>query len=164
MTHRGKSGFKLEIFPFPFSGKFFCLLVALLSLASVRADPLDNWTSANVNIAPGGFSLNGLNFNAAAFGNGRYVAVGQYASSDAATVQTSEDGTNWTLRHNDFSIFDLFDVTYGNGLFVAVGWDADTGRNIYSSTNGIDWTPHTTAMANVYAVAFGNGTFVAVGD
>ena len=50
------------------------------------------------------------------------------------------------------------------GIFVAVGWDADTGTNIYHSTDGIHWTPHQTAIGNFYRVAYGRGIFVAVGD
>ncbi len=147
---------------------FHCLLLITLSasLASVNADPLDNWTSGNVNTNSDPFtSIRGLIFEAVTYGNGRYVEVGEYPESDNATIQTSDDGTNWTLRtHNDFSVLDLFDVTYGNGLFVAVGWDALSGRNIYSSTNGINWTPHTTSMDNVFGVTYGGGYFVAVGD
>jgi hypothetical protein len=97
-----------------------------------------------------------------AYANGRYVAVGQMDSGDFGMVQTSDDGVNWT--ESPSSVYDLYDVTFGNGVFVAVGWDYFSGQNIYHSTNGINWTPHTTAIANVNRVTFGNGLFVAVGD
>ncbi|MEY2465890.1 MAG: hypothetical protein QOD03_411 [Verrucomicrobiota bacterium] len=133
---------------------FFC---------SSQADPLDNWTSSQVSTNPFGF--NGLWMTDVTSGNGRYVTVGQYTGDDNGVVQTSEDGMNWTMRSlHDYSILDLYGVTYGNGKFVAVGWDYFAGHNIYHSTNGINWTSHTTSIANLYAVTYGGGLFVAVGD
>lgn len=141
------------------------LLALVVSLASAKADPLDNWTAGQVNTNLVGGAVYGSQFLGVAYGAGRYVAVGQYASDDNATIQTSEDGVNWTLRtKGDYSILDLFDVTYANGIFLAGGWDYFGGQNIYTSTNGIDWAPHHTAMTHVYGIAFGQGTYVAVGD
>ncbi|MDB6110799.1 MAG: hypothetical protein JWR69_2549 [Pedosphaera sp.] len=144
-------------------------VVALVSLClvsgnlSARADALDNWTRSQVVTNPIGFQ--GLGLGGVAYGNGRYVAVGQYSGDDNGVIQTSDDGMNWTMRTTrNYAVLDLYDVTFGNGLFVAVGWDFFGGNNIYHSTNGINWTPHTTAIANFNRVAFGNGVFVAVGD
>jgi hypothetical protein len=107
----------------------------------------------------------GLQLLGITYGNGQYVAVGQYASDDNGVIETSGDGLNWTMRTTrDYSILDLFDVTYGNGIFVAVGWDSYAGNNIYSSTNGINWMPHTTQISNIHGVTYGGGLFVAVGD
>ncbi len=51
-------------------------------------------------------------------------------------------------------------VTYGGGLFVAVG---DNG-SIRTSPDGADWTPRPSGTNNdLYAVVHGNGRFVAVG-
>jgi hypothetical protein len=48
---------------------------------------------------------------------------------------------------------------------VAVGWDYFTGQNLYSSTNGMNWTSHTNGtVSNFYGVTYGGGLFVAVGD
>ena len=139
------------------------LCILLLLAGPLRADPFDNWTASQVSTNPPGQL--GLQLRGLAYGNRRYVCVGQYASDDNGFVQTSDDGINWTMRSlHDYSILDLYDVIYGNGIFVAVGWNDYNGSNIYTSTNGINWTPHTTAMANVYAVSYGDDTFVAVGD
>jgi hypothetical protein len=147
-----------------FSRLIIILIAASAAIISANGDSLDNWTPANVDTSLSGGPYGSV-LRSVAFGNGRWVAVGQYASSDNASIQTSEDGINWALRTTgDFSIFDLFDVTYANGVFVAVGWDAYFGRNIYSSTNGINWTPHTTTPATFYAVTYGKGRFVAVGN
>jgi hypothetical protein len=52
-------------------------------------------------------------------------------------------------------------VTYGNGLFVAVGEDGA----ILTSPDGVSWTRQTLGTGNLlYDVTYGNGTFVAVGD
>jgi hypothetical protein len=139
---------------------FLGCFVLPLALTSAKADPLDHWSTNQLAGGPASPDL-----MAVAYGNGQFVAVGEYDGDDNGFVQTSGDGMSWTLQSkHDFSILDLFDVTFGNNLFVAVGWDFFGGQNIYTSTNGINWAPHTTAMANVFAVAHGNGQFVAVGD
>jgi hypothetical protein len=52
-------------------------------------------------------------------------------------------------------------VTYGNGLFVAVG----DGGAILTSPDGVTWTPRTSGTSNtLFGVTYGNGLFVAVGD
>ena len=51
---------------------------------------------------------------------------------------TSPDGITWTAR-TAAEADNWFDVTYGNGLFVAV---SDTGRHhhVMTSPDGITWT------------------------
>lgn len=72
---------------------------------------------------------------------------------------------NWTsLSWSPYYITDLYDVTFGNGTFVAVGWGGLGNPNLYHSTNGIDWTNHSSSIANFYRVIYGAGLFVAVGD
>jgi photosystem II stability/assembly factor-like uncharacterized protein len=52
-------------------------------------------------------------------------------------------------------------VTYGNGLFVAVG---DRGA-ILTSTDGVNWTRLTSPTRySLSSVTCGNGLFVAVGE
>jgi len=138
---------------------------------SRAADALDHWVTNQLadlhHDFGGGKQVFGI-----AYGNGRYVAVGQYSASDFGFIQTSEDGIHWTTRGDGPDlppsgsgfIFDLYDVTFGNGLFVAVGYDFYGGANLYSSTNGINWATHTNAtVSNFYHVTYGNA-FVAVGD
>ena len=140
------------------------LSLAVFAPASARADALDNWTRGQVSTNPMGYM--GIMLRGSAFGNGRYVTVGTYTESDTGVIQTSEDGVNWTMRSpQDDSILELYDVAFGNGTFAAVGWDYGAGRNLYHSTNGINWTSHTNAnVSNFYGVAYGGGLFVAVGD
>jgi hypothetical protein len=56
---------------------------------------------------------------------------------------------------------DLIGVAYGNGMFVAVGYNS----TILKSNNGINWAPATnppSTSKTFVSVAYGNGKFVAV--
>jgi hypothetical protein len=57
-----------------------------------------------------------------------------------------------------------FAVCFGNGLFVAVGDNLDSGP-IITSPDGINWTPRARVIDQfLYGVAYGNGQLVAVGN
>lgn len=93
-----------------------------------------------------------------AFGNGRYVAVGDLRdhgdngySNPRAAVWTSVDGLAWTQLAEDDEVFDgpwhqaMYDVAYGAAGFVAVGsTDGDDGESsvgaIWHSPDGTVWT------------------------
>ncbi|WP_207641575.1 WD40/YVTN/BNR-like repeat-containing protein [Syntrophomonas palmitatica] len=85
--------------------------------------PFDLWLWRNP--LPQGNTL-----RSAAYGNGKYVAVGQYG-----TIMTSLDGINWTLQFSGTSIY-LTGVAFGAGLFVAVGMLG----TILTSADGENWT------------------------
>jgi len=96
------------------------------------------------------------------YGNGLFVAVGLYDTTDAYIV-TSTDGVNWTEQSNPKSV-SLHGITYGNGLFVAVGWADGTDAYIITSPDGINWTEQSNPKnINLFGVTYGNGLFVAVG-
>ncbi|WP_334147223.1 hypothetical protein [Hyphomicrobium sp.] len=96
-------------------------------------------------------------WNAMAYGNGVFVAVGAWNYDN---VLVSPDGINWTA-HVVTPGDDWRDVTFGNGMFVAVGF----GGNIRTSTDGVNWTARTSPAANEWrAVTYGDGRFVAVGS
>jgi hypothetical protein len=65
------------------------------------------------------------------------------------------------------SSFDVNDVCYGNGIYVAVGGEATSSPRIFTSTNTIDWTERTSGITNTTCwlkqIVYGNGIFVAVG-
>jgi hypothetical protein len=72
---------------------------------------------------------------------------------------TAPPGITWTARNSGMGT-SLHAVTYGNGLFVAVG----DGGTTLTSEDGITWTPRTSGTSNdLYGVTYGNGLFVAVG-
>ena len=151
--------------------KFLGIAILLNGVAVIaRGDALDNWTTSqiNTNVHWGAY----FDMASVTYGNGRYVAVGSDEGSDFGLIETSEDGVNWTVRGErpDYNppmyVLDLFKVTYGNGTFVAVGFDGyGVYGNLYNSTNGITWTSHTNAtVSNFCGVTYGGGLFVAVGD
>jgi len=92
---------------------------------------------------------------------GLFVVVG-----DNGTILTSPDGTTWTQRTSPPGPFGarvhLYDVTYGNGLFVTVGGDNGT---ILTSPDGTTWAKRNSGTSNdLYGVTYGNGLFVTVGE
>jgi hypothetical protein len=73
---------------------------------------------------------------------------------------TSPDGITWTSRTSAADNA-WYDVTYGNGIFVAVSLDGV--NRVMTSPDGITWTSRTSAADNNwYGVTYGNGLFVAV--
>jgi hypothetical protein len=104
----------------------------------------------------------GADLGGVTWGNGIFVGVGKYISDDAAYIETSIDGLAWQRIPKTYSVLDLYAVTYGKGIFVAVGWDSYAGRNAYTSTNGINWSPgQLTGLPVLTCVTFGNNLFVA---
>jgi hypothetical protein len=71
-------------------------------------------------------------------------------SSITFVSRTSAADNNWV------------DLTYGNGLFVAVAYTG-TGNRVMTSPDGVNWTSRTSAADNSwFDIAYGNGLFVAV--
>ena len=74
---------------------------------------------------------------------------------------TANAGEVWTSR-TSAADNRWFDVTYGNGLFVAVS-DTGTGNRVMTSPDGINWSIRSSAADNSwFGVTYGNGLFVAV--
>ena len=75
-----------------------------------------------------------------------------YPSSDALN--------NWHWRNPLPQGNPLRGVTYGNGIFIAVGY----GGTILTSADGITWTSRDSGTTTILSeVTYGNGTFIAVG-
>lgn len=88
-------------------------------------------------------------------GSNLYVAVG------GGILYTSTDAITWTSRTSGFGANNIYDVAYGNGLWVAVGQNG----TITTSTDGVTWTARTSNMStnSIYAVTYANSLWVAVG-
>ena len=84
------------------------------------------------------------------------TAVQYYTASLGSEYSASDPGwQSYTVSVSSWS-----DVTYGNGIFVAVSW-GDT--DVMTSIDGMSWTYHTASEANSWwGLAYGNNTFVAV--
>jgi hypothetical protein len=93
---------------------------------------------------------------AVAGGNGCLVATGE----GGGTILTSSDGIAWKDRSSRILDSMLFDVTYGNERFVAVG----QAGIIMTSRGGRDWTRAVSGTtSNLHSVAYGNDRFMTVG-
>lgn len=113
------------------------------------------WTSIS---APG--PLTAVAFGHTSAGVDTFVAVG-----DNGTVFSSANGSAWTAGTSGTTKA-LFAVTFGNGLFVAVG-DAPGSSSavLITSSDGHAWSNRNAGAQNpLRAVAFGAGTFVTAGD
>lgn len=112
--------------------------------------PLDRWSWRRS-------MPQGNHLYAAAYGNGRHIAVGE-----AGAVLISTNGTDWKDFHKPGLRLRLRLLCFGNGRFVA--HDSDFGQFV-SSTNGVDWTDEGTRVpaGSQYfqSLSFGNGRFVA---
>src|ERR1051326_9393485 len=93
--------------------RFPAALVAffMAGVFSCHAGIMDHWTTELV-------SSNHIGLDFVAFGQGRYVAYGEY--SDWGAIMSSEDGINWTLR-DDGGGFSGSGLSYSIGLSYAGG-------------------------------------------
>jgi len=89
-------------------------------------------------------------------GNG----LANYAST-ITSIQAANDGTTWTTQTSGFGTTGIFSVTYGDGLYVAVG----SSGTLTTSTDGTTWTTRTSGFGttNINGVTYGDGLYVAVG-
>jgi hypothetical protein len=92
----------------------------------------------------------------AAWGNGRFVAVG-----DRGRRATSADGKEWKDAAETKAIDTLVDITFGNGVFVGVGLHGLRA----SSKDGLTWTAAKRGDEGEHlnSVVFADGVFVAIG-
>ncbi len=141
--------------------KAFAYAGPLSISTSPSSDPLDNWHVRNS--LPQGNVLGGV-----AYGNGTFVAVGDYNDTRvvSGTIFTSPDGITWTSK-NLGTALSLNVVAYGNGIFVVGGHSFDTDSGvILTSQDGATWTSvdlGTNANVSLSSITYGNGTFIAVG-
>jgi hypothetical protein len=92
----------------------------------------------------------------AAWGNGRFVAVG-----DRGRRAASKDGKEWAEAPETKAIDTLADVAFGNNTFVGVGLHGLRMR----SDDGLKWTDRQVGEEGEHlnSVMFAGGKFVAVG-
>lgn len=94
------------------------------------------------------------NWDAIAYGNGKFVAI----SNDA--IKYSTDGIIWEIIDNPVTTSATWDITFGDGKFVAI---SSTYESL-CSTDGITWTQGTLPKNNYKHsnIAYGNGKFITV--
>jgi len=83
-----------------------------------------------------------------------------YASTITSIITTN--GVDWTTRTSGFGSTNIYGVTYGDGLYVAVGRDG----KLTTSTDGITWTTRTSGFGSttISGVTYGDGLYVAGGN
>lgn len=86
-----------------------------------------------------------------AYGNGKFVAVG-----DNGYITTSTNGTSWTTP-KQVGTTRWLKVVYGNGKFFAI---TSSNKSIRSSTDGITWTDAVTMPSSPNDIAYGDGKLV----
>jgi hypothetical protein len=100
-------------------------------------------------------------FYSVSFGNGIFVAVSIRTTEQLqeSVILTSFDGSTWNVA-KEYPL-PVWYITYGNGLFIAVG---DSGT-ILSSSDGSTWEHQSTGTtARLTSAEWGAGTFVVVGE
>lgn len=97
-------------------------------------------------------------------------SAGHFAgvASGFRVADVSSDGTNWitTLFPDNASAFTPVAITYGNGLYAAVG-NANNVASILTSPDGSTWTQRQAGSSPggpVTSVTYGGGKFVAIGN
>ena len=96
--------------------------------------------------------------------NGKYyLALGVPRSG--STILISYDGTTWIPCMGAFTQ-SAAEAVWNGSIWVAVGEDAATRRNILTSKNGLIWESVTSVptTAALYGVFFSNGRWVATGS
>jgi hypothetical protein len=91
-----------------------------------------------------------------------YIGFSLLISANLISPLSSEAGPLdvWHLRDSGLQGITLNGITFGNGMFVAVG---EVGT-ILTSPDGVNWTARSSGTTNeLRGIAFGNGVFVAVG-
>jgi hypothetical protein len=138
------------------SGEGF-LTVGSNGRSAISSDGI-NWTLRGpTNTGP----LSGI-----CFANGKFTAVGVADPSGfllgPGVVASSGDGGQWTFAYvNNASDSSMYDITYANGIYVAVG--GRDGPSIETSIDGVSWTSRSPSAGAYQAVTHGAAGFVAVG-
>ncbi len=133
-----------------FVGSATALSLVAASLSTFAAsDPLAQW---HVRQPPGAPTQE--NFEGVAFGNGRWVVVG-----DEGTVLSSADGIDWSPEINPAAPTRLDDVAFGNGVFVAVGRNP---KMVLTSPDGRNWTKREPDISGCHEIIFDGARFLAL--
>lgn len=110
--------------------------------------------------------ITGDRYNAAAYGNGRWVAVaGSSGNSFGGNkyIAQSADGQSWTASMDPIQT-DPAAIAYGAGRFVAVGENRSAGNGgVAYSADGATWTESFPCAEPLRGIAFGPAGFIAVG-
>jgi hypothetical protein len=137
-------------------GNNVCVSVGYYNNQIYSIDNGVNWYYADT-------SITGSNWTSVATnGTGTFVAVG-----DHTQILSTDDGLNWQSANTQIS-GQWFGVTYGNNVFVAVGYTHGypiyENQRIYSTDNGLNWQygtpPDYGNVPEALAVAYGQLSYI----
>ncbi|RXT04581.1 immunoglobulin-like domain-containing protein [Ammoniphilus sp. CFH 90114] len=112
-------------------------------------------------------SVDGQSWEQSSAGTPNYLTkiikhADQWIAVGGDTIVTSSNGQDWEKVSGLPSNLELQDVTWGNGLYVAVGLGNYSDNVILTSPDGINWTP-SSFTSSLATVTWGNQGFIAVG-
>lgn len=126
----------------------FALWVLMgLPARSATADPLASW---HVRLPP--TNPTAENFEGVAFGNSRWVVVGEDGS-----IISSPDGIEWVQEVNPAAPARLDDVAFGGGIFVAVG---RAPKMVLTSPDGRKWTKQEPEVSGFHEIIYDGSRFI----
>ena len=110
----------------------------------------EHWVAGDQRVPDSASYLHGVTA-----GDSGFVAVGQ-----DGIILTSPDGLKWTQRDSGTAL-PFYSVAFGNGRYVALANHNTTSTTVFTSSDGIKWTPAGTELKQNRDIAFGNGIFLA---
>lgn len=106
--------------------------------------PTNTWTKV--------YTFENNQLEACRYINNEFVVTGDYG-----LIAKSKDGITWTIMHESIDNINIIDVSYGNGMYVAVG----AGGRVITSKNGTVWYEgYANFATDIRAIMYCNGTFV----
>lgn len=97
------------------------------------------------------------------YGNGTFVAI-----VEGKQIAISTDGLHWTTSTHNFYNIGLYNITYGNGIFVVSGSELNfigIYGHVFTSTDGLTWDTNYSfpSQSIPIDIIYSNGSFVSVG-
>ena len=122
-----------------------------LTTMDVLTNNLGEWKTPTT--IPEVWSVSESRLNAIAYGDGRFVGVG-----NSGLISYSDDGDTWYSVSNSEITANLLGIAYGNGKFVVVS----ESLYAYYSDNGETWSKVLLGYDSFCKIVYGNGIFIAM--
>jgi len=134
-------------------GKFVVVGDAAGAIIAYSTDGI-NWTHASTGAA---------NLSYIKYCDGKFMSI-----DDTNNLVYSDDGINWNWHEMDISIPVIYDMCYGDGKFVAIGWEDDQSTEPWGTTSFLTYSTDGSTWTTVYidigiewdSICYGDGKFV----
>ena len=133
---------------------------------AVATANLTNYGVSSYTIVTAGYGYSSIPAVTVLDTSAKFVAIRSGASATSAYSTVANLGSSWTAGNTLASKTDLAALSYGGGVYVAVGGTSGTASAV-SSTDGITWIDRSSAITSLSggsygAITYGNGTFIAI--